>query len=354
MYAQLDKRFLILTHFGINNQNAFSGGVVGADGKKPQLYMHDAWVEYKVWDSYLDIGAGLHYWNGISRATSASTLNFLGLDAPIFNWATIEKTDQFARMLGIYGKGRIGQLEYRVAVNEPFKTSDALQENVAGYNPGNIDKVYQGYFSYNFLETESNKLPFYVGSYLGTKKVFNIGAGFLQNSNAMWSLQENGDTATHNQLLWAIDAFLDMPVGADNKHAITAYTAYFNYDFGPNNIRNIGIMNSADGGGSLRGNAVPLIGTGQILYGQFGYLFGKLKTGGRLQPFASYSHAFFEGVRNAEGDIVPVQIVDAGVNYYMAGHHAKITLNYRHRPDFTNIENLTYRPEVTLQAMIYL
>lgn len=58
LYSQISPRFLILTHFGINNQNAVSGGYLGTDGKKPQLYMHDAWVDYKVFDNYLHLGAG--------------------------------------------------------------------------------------------------------------------------------------------------------------------------------------------------------------------------------------------------------------------------------------------------------
>jgi hypothetical protein len=32
------------------------------------------------------MGGGLHYYMGLSRATMASTLNFLTIDAPIFNW----------------------------------------------------------------------------------------------------------------------------------------------------------------------------------------------------------------------------------------------------------------------------
>jgi len=38
--------------------------------------------------------------------------------------------------------------------------------------------VYQGYFMYQFLDQESNFGPGMAGSYLGKKKVFNIGAGF--------------------------------------------------------------------------------------------------------------------------------------------------------------------------------
>jgi len=353
-FAQLNKRFLIMTHFGINNQNSFSGGLAAGDGKKPQLYMHDAYVEFQVLEKYLSVGAGLHYWNGVSRMSNASTLNFLAIDAPIFNWPTIEKTDQFARMMGIYAKGKLGKIEYRVAVNEPFATTGTPNTNAADYSPRNINKVYQGYACYNFLEGESNVLPFYVGTYLGSKKVFNLGAGFLQNSNAMWSKTAAGDTVNHNMMLWAVDAFLDMPINKSKKTAITAYAAYHNYNFGPNNVRNIGIMNSADAGGSLRGNAIPMLGTGDILYVQSGYLFSPLKNGSQIQPYAAYSHSLFDGVKNSTGKNVAVSVLDLGCNYYITGHHAKLTLNYRNRPDFTNVDALKYRPEVTLQAMIYL
>lgn len=356
--VQLNPRFLILTHFGINNQNAVSGGYLGTDGKRPQLYVHDAWTEYRVLKNYLHIGMGLHYWNGISRMTSASTLNFMSMDAPIFNWATIEATDQFARMLGLYAKGQIGPLDYRLAVNDPFLTNTAgvIDSARAQYSPRNTKKVYQGYAFWQFWDKEANYLPFTVGSYLGTKKVFNLGAGFLQNSDAMWSKTATGDTAFHNQLLLGFDAFLDLPLNKEKGTALTVYGVYYNYDFGPNQVRNIGILNPATGGGSLRGNAFPMLGTGSIVYAQAGYLLPKSLLGekGRLQPYVAYSHARFEGVKDAGGNIVPVQVLDIGGNYFLDGHHAKITLNYRSRPDFTNVNALQYRPEITLQTMIYL
>lgn len=353
-YAQMNERILIMTHFGINNQNAFSGGFDGSDGKKPQIFMHDAWVEYGIVKNMLHVGAGLHYWNGVSRMTSASTLNFLTMDAPIFNWPTLERTDQFARMMGIYAKGMLDRLEYRVAVNDPFKVTGTPQENIADYNPGNYRKAVSGYFSYNFLDREEYVIPFYVGTYLGSKRVFNIGAGFLQSKDAMFSLNNMGDTAYHSMTNLGIDVFLDMPLGSRKETAITAYGVFYNYNYGPNYVRYGGVMNSADGGGPLRGNAIPLLGTGQIIYFQTGYLFRKSKINTRFQPYAAYSHARLEGVKNSKMEIVPVQVFDMGLNYYITGHHAKITLNYRNRPDFTNIENVIYRPEITVQLMAYL
>ncbi|MCU0375566.1 MAG: hypothetical protein MUF24_09670, partial [Chitinophagaceae bacterium] len=114
-YAQITPRYLILTHFGINNQSFSTGGGSGTSGtggygagKKPQIFFHDAWNEYAVVPAIhpktgkankynLYIGAGLHYWWGISRMTSASTLNFLAIDAPVVNWPLVEFSDQFVR-----------------------------------------------------------------------------------------------------------------------------------------------------------------------------------------------------------------------------------------------------------------
>lgn len=360
-YSQISPRFLVLLHFGINNQNAVSGGLnAGVDGKKPQLFIHDAWTEYKIIDKYLAVGAGLHYWNGISRLSNASTLNFLTVDAPIFNWATIDAIDQFARMLGVYAKGKVGKLDYRVAVNDPFltNTSQTLTP-AANYNPRNNSKVYQGYFNYQFLEQESNLLPYMVGTYLGSKKVFNIGAGFLHNEDGVWRAEPTAfgqDTVQADIDLFGVDAFLDMPLNKERGTALTAYAVYYNYDFGRNNVRNIGIMNPATGGGGLRGNALPTIGTGDIVYGQAGYLLPKdlITEKVRLQPYTAFSYGSLDGVRDSSGDKVPVKVLDVGANILLEGHHSKLTLNWRNRPDFTNPNDLKYRPEITLQAMIYL
>ena len=120
-WAQMGPRWMILTHFGMNNQTFTNGGNLGTDGKKPQVYMHDVWTEFMIVPKKLYVGTGLHYWNGVSRMANASTLNFMTLDAPIFNWYTIETNDQFARQLGIYFKGQLNRLDYRIALNQPFR-----------------------------------------------------------------------------------------------------------------------------------------------------------------------------------------------------------------------------------------
>ena len=171
--AQLNPRFLVYTHFGINNQTAVSGGFAPAvDGKKPQLFIHEAVVEYKL-NKYVSLGAGMHYQNGLSRLTRSSTLNFLTMDAPLTNWPVIEAIDQFARGIGAYAKGRAGKLDYVASVNESFLTNQAglfstpvglgattgtgaaasnRGTNTAEYNPQGTNHIYQGYVSYELFD----------------------------------------------------------------------------------------------------------------------------------------------------------------------------------------------------------
>ncbi|WP_223284562.1 hypothetical protein [Hymenobacter qilianensis] len=388
--SQLNPRFLVYTHIGINNQTAVSGGVAPAtDAKKPQLFVHEAVVEYKV-NKYLNLGAGMHYQNGLSRMTRSSTINYLTLDAPLTNWPTIEAIDQFVRGIGVYGKGRIGKLDYVLSVNESFLTNQtgALSTplglgttvgtgatavntgtNTAQYNPQGTDHVYQGYFSYEFLDQEANLLPFNVGTYLGTKRVFNIGAGFFYNNDGMVSRPtssivngsqiadpNNIQTTKSDIALFSADVFFDTPINKETGTAFTLYGVYYNYNMGPNHVRFIGASNPGYGTDVRRGNAVPHSGTGNVGYLQAGYLLPTNLLGPKLrvQPYASHLLANYEGLRRSNGETRNVNIFDAGANFYIDGHNAKFTLNYRARPDFTNINNLNYRPEITLQTQVSL
>ena len=210
---------------------------------------------------------------------------------------------------------------------------------------------------YQFKDQESNLLPYAVGTYLGTKKIFNVGAGFHYNNDGMWYQTASSDTSYADIALFSADVFLDLPLNEEKKTALTAYLAYYNYDVGPNNVRNIGILNPSDGStinSSLRGNAYPVLGTGQIVYSQLGYLLPDFSEKVRVQPYAASSYSMFEGVQDSNGDEVPVSVFDVGANFYIDGHNSKLTLNYRSRPDFTNPNDLERRSEITFQAMIYL
>jgi len=182
--TQLNKRFRIITHFGLNNQTLISGGVNGLDGKKPQIFIHDAAMEYNLYKDVAVFGAGLHAWRGLSRLTNASTISFLAYDAPILNFFEIDAADQFARTMGFYTKGKINKIDYRVSVNFPYAIRNTspfsvLDTNLAkngleqasyrGY--GHSTTGIESYVMYQCWDQEANILPYTVGSYLGTKKI---------------------------------------------------------------------------------------------------------------------------------------------------------------------------------------
>jgi hypothetical protein len=389
-YAQVSQRYLILTHFGINNQSFATGGGSGTGGtgpygagKKPQLFFHDAYNEFTIVpeNDYntghknkvsVAIGAGLHYWWGLSRMTSASTLNFLAIDAPIVNWPLVEFSDQFVRQFGLYAKGRAGKLNYSMHINKPFATNqtppipDAIKGPIAVDNNGNASPAFGGYFDYQFFEQESNGLPFRVGTYVGTKKVFNIGAGFYHTKDGTKSrdLISPEKFNKHDITLLGLDVFADIPIGNKKRNmAVTAYSVFYNYNFGPNYIRTVGLMNPASGFDpnlppSERtlngpGNNREFIGTGNILYTQAGLLLPKGNKGKmRIQPFAAHTYKKLEALDDNG------HYFDVGANFFIDGHHAKITPQYSTRPLYFEMDGKRRingtRGEFLLQFQIYL
>ncbi|CAH0334597.1 hypothetical protein FVB9288_00188 [Flavobacterium sp. CECT 9288] len=377
-YAQVSKRYMILTHFGINNQTFTNGGAAGTSGtggygagKKPGLFFHDAWNEYAVVLPEKDkkfsmsLGAGLHYYMGLSRMTMGSTLNFLTIDAPIFNWPLIENSDQFARQVGLFAKGKYGKLEYRLSYNKPYATNLApvnttnVANAVAVDNSGLTKWSKAGYLEYQFLEQEANVLPFKVGSYLGTKKVFNLGAGFYTAPDATRSLVNN-TINKHDITLLSADAFMDLPIGKkEKKMAVTAYSVLYDYDFGPNYLRNVGIMNvgtldpNFTGNRAIAGpgNAQPTIGSGTIWYTQAGVLLPnkEAKPKVRIQPFGAVTYKDFDALAQTSTQF------DIGSNFFLDGHHAKITAQYSTRPVYTSLTNKSGSlGEFVVQLQIYL
>ncbi len=337
LHGQMTKDLLLVLHAGINNQNTVGGGFgLGTDGpKKPQIFIHEAYGEYTVVGDHLALGGGLHYWNGVSRMASASTVSFLTTDAPIFNWPTIDKTDQFGMQLGVYAKGHFGNLEYRVALNKPFAVPEGKPDvGKTDYDPTSDTWAGQGYIKFDFLDRESNVLPYYAGTYLGKKRVWNIGAGAYYHPGSMAHLTLAGEQRRDDTLVLGVDSFVDLPTGGGS--AFTGYVNVVYQDFGPDYVRNIGIMNPSLGTDEVAkkslngaGNALPTVGTGTTYYAQAGFLLPDvLGKAGQLQPFAAMRLSNYEGLDG------PVVVPEAGVNWFVAGHHAKITLQYRSRPVF--------------------
>ena len=381
-WAQMGPRWMILTHFGMNNQTFTNGGYLGTDGKKPQLYMHDVWTEFMVVPKKLYIGTGLHYWNGVSRMANASTLNFLTLDAPIFNWYTIETNDQFARQLGIYIKGQLSRLDYRFALNQPFRngrnpylqtqrTTTGFNDELAAKNAATNTWSQAGYLKLMLKDIAAGKLPYEIGLCMDGQELLNIGAGFYNHPKSTYTLDPGTGSDSlkfYNQTIFGLDVFYNHAVG-NKGYLLNAYALFQNMNYGKNYLRNIGIFNTSNVIGTEEqlgdeyanrsvmgaGNVQPTLGTGNILYGQVGLRFPTFENGSAFMPYITGTYKNFESINE------PSFQYDLGLNYFINKHYAKITLQYGTRPIYkfdTSQENGIaqngLKGQITLQTHIWL
>ena len=327
--SQISKDFLILSHIGLNNLSAGNMNPTGT-GDGSQIFLHDAWAQYNVSEA-LSLGGGLHYFNGISRLNNQSTLNILTLDNNRASWSTLGLSDQFARHLGVFAKGSLGKFQYQIAINNSINntldertpsTTEATYNGMSNLGSAQSLYNYAGYFTYHILDSESNYLPYKIGSYLGDKEVFTLGAGFFTHPNGS-VLAEGGTLQGQDVILFAFDAFYDAPLGEKNA-AITLYAVHQNNDYGKNFFLN------------------PY-GSGSITYGHAGYLLASKKANIRFQPFLSYSAEQYDAREDNRN------IVGMGLNAYFNGHNSKLTIEYK-----TNSLGNENQDLLSLQAMIYL
>lgn len=352
--GKISDKVFVYTQFGINNFSYNSP-------RKPGIFFHDVVTEYYVTPRTLQIGAGLTAWTGFARYSSPAVASILSFDAPLYQQSTNDVSDQFLRKLSIYAKGKLGRLDYRVIVSNPM----LINAGITAVKPINVNSDFaytppkmqsSGYFMYQFLDQESNLTPYMAGSYLGKKKVFNIGAGFQYQKDAMWHYNDEvrKDTIMNDMVNVAVDIFYDHPVGTRGA-AITAYAALSHTDYGKGYIRNSGVMNPATAGSGTSfnggGSAFPMYGTGNVFFGQLGYVLPKAvlgETHGQLQPYADIMLADYDRLKSN------MLMWDAGINWLIDGNRAKLSLNYQNRPVFsdTDLKESTRRSMIVLQFQI--
>lgn len=334
-FGLIKPKTFLYTQFGINNFNA-------AGSRKPGLFFHDVALEYQFRRS-MHVGAGLSGWGGFARFSSPSVLSILGADAPLFQQSTNDASDQFLRKLGVYAKGKLLKLDYRVMLASPMsvQNSSAVKSintySDFSYNPPKPQA--SAYLMWQFEDEESNLTPYTTGTYLGKKKVFNLGAGFQFQRNAMWHWKDasSKDTVFENLRNLAIDLYVDHPSGK-NGAAWNIYAMVGKMNYGKNYIRNNAPLNTSDGvasgssNGSGPGTAFPMYGTGSVVYLQGGYLLPEKLSliGGRIMPFAQLMSARYDRLNNR------MNVWDIGCNYFLNGHQHKLSLNYQNRPVFNN------------------
>ncbi|MEO6824138.1 MAG: hypothetical protein ABI167_05320 [Nitrosospira sp.] len=342
LQGQITDRVYFYTQYGQNNFNFLSQQDAN---RHIQAYFHDAFGELRLTEgNQMTVGGGLGMFNGLSRFSAPSVSTIMTMDVPLAAQYDTERTSLFNRHLGVYLRGQISKFRYIVAANDSFPiTTDgitgdgAISPNAANFAQVGHKKLYTGMFYWNFWDVEPNTNPYMQGTYLGKKSILNLEAGFATQKAATWTGTSAANAQFHDMTHYSVAVYLDAPVDKVKETAISAYAGYFNFNYGPNYLRQNGNgQNSANGvgtGASINGagNTYAMFGTGQMVYAQIGYLLPKDLLGnnnGQLQPYASITSAKWQALHDQ------MNVFNAGVNWLIKGHNSKITFDYQNRPIF--------------------
>lgn len=375
-FAQITDRAFLYTQIGENSFGFTSERKFG-------LFLMDATGDYEIIKKHFTLGAGLGSWVGPLRFSAPGVGSLMGMDGMIYQQTTNDLNDQFVRRMMVYAKGKIGKVDYRVSIAKPFLVNTSANKNGTGqagigelgtmqndfatFSTRNPNPQLNTYISYQLYDQEANKNPYMAGTYLGSKKVFNIGGGFQYQKDAMWYKEANAskpggiDTLSHQYFTAGIDVFYDAPLNKNKGTAISFYASYLYSDYGLNYIRNLGVMNAADGGQGYSGrngaytsgggSAFAINGTGSNVSAQIGYKMKDDLLGehGTLMPYVMTQISGFQyfGYK-------PMTVFDVGVNWLIKGHNSKISFDYQNRP-YVAQATLTDTPkEITRKGMFVL
>lgn len=328
--GMLTENIFFHLQFGQNNINFTQNN----GPSNAPLSVMDALGEYH-FNKSLHIGGGLTAWGaGTTRYSANSSSSQLTLDTPMYQQFINTSSTFGNRNLSIYAKGDLGKFNYRTAITNPYRNATnnlGLNSTVSTETPR---AQYSGIVTYSFLDKESLEDAYHKGTYLGTKKVFNVALGYLTQAKAMWHLTPDATIAYDDMKVLGFDVFYDSPL-SEKGNAITAYASYNNCEYGQNYIQSVSTPNPAVGDGSLiNGSGAGFIGvgTGNIYYAQLGYLFAKSdnqEKKGRFQPYVATQIAALKALDE------PMTMYELGANYYTTGTFGpKISLNYQNRAVF--------------------
>jgi hypothetical protein len=352
LFGQITNRTFVYFQFGQNN---FNTAYNYASNRKIAAFFHDALCEFKVSKgNQLKIGAGLTVLNGLSRFSQPSVGTIMTMDVPVFLQYSVDQIDQFDRRLAVYARGQLKKLDYRFYLSNPWPINSngaappalgpgANFVNTSAFANGKSPGVHNQvgtYCSWNFFEMETHTTPYMTGTYLGSKKVWNIAVGAVYQKNATWHTEKTTvqtDTLYNAMLHLSLESFLDLPLNKEKGTALNAMAGFYVTNYGKDYLRYNGIMNPGTAStatnmvaGNAYGNAFPMFGTGKVIYAQFGLLLPKsLLSEGQLMPYASAQLAGFTALQNNK-----MMVLSTGINWLLAGHRSKITLDYQNRPTY--------------------
>jgi hypothetical protein len=254
------------------------------------IAFRDLWITFKL-NEALKIQAGRMYVPLTRNYGTTSTKCMLTTDLP-FLQGGVRGNIFYASKVGrddgvtIWGNPLDGLLQYRFMVSEGVENDDNPDDNLR----------FAGRVAVSLLEPETGW--FNKGTYLGKKKVLSLGFGYDTQNDLTLNGREDQDNR-----VWTADVFFDHPLG---EGGITVEAAYIDIQ-NCTQTHNFSELAAGD--------------DAKNWYIQAGHLLPYHIGPGRFQPYVRY-----EAVDVDDKD--DTEFMSAGLNYFVKGHNAKISLDY--------------------------
>jgi hypothetical protein len=254
------------------------------------IAFRDGWIRLNLHDAF-NVQVGRMYVPLTRNYGTTSTkgllpidLSFLqgGIQGSIFYASKVGRDDG----VSLWGNPFDGTLQYRFMIAEGV-------EDVR--NPDDKTRLV-GRAAVNLLEPETTW--FNPGTYLGQKRVLALGVGIDYQP----VLTLNGLHGRDN-LVWLVDLFGDHPLG---QGALTVELSYIDVR-NSTQTHNLSALSEGD--------------DARLGYVQSGYLLPGSVRGGRMQPYFRYERIAVKRRR-------ATNFYSAGLNYYVRGHNAKVSIDY--------------------------
>lgn len=305
--GKIDPNFSYFAHLGADRlgqgADAFTGGAITAsseNGFVTGLAVRDGWINFAPWPEF-QVQVGRMLVPFLRNFGTHSGFANMSYDYGSFQQTAMIPGRRVGRDDGVMLLGEIGKglVTYRLAMMD------------GAANDTNTDRGKQrtaGRVAVSLWEPETGF--WWQGTYLDTKRVLTIGAGFDRLDSATIS---PGNIADHKGS--GLDVFLNLPLGGG-----AALTGEVNY-------ARVKQTKVSGFGAATVGQKVAF--SGDYMLVQVGYLLPGKTAAGQIQPYVRYEEFDYDSARfGVTSDVLTHKETAVGVNLYQKGHGTKVTLDY--------------------------
>lgn len=285
-----EKNFSLYVQTEYNADNNF-GPLALSDGDNSDFRILDATLRFKL-NENANLWLGKFKY-GFTRENLESCEDPLTLDRSLFIRTPYTGTRDDG--VSLWGNLMDGKVQYRV---------DVMNGRNDSLSSPKSELRYTARAHLSLLDAENGYG--YKGTYMGSKKVFTVGAAYQMESDVAYQ-DTVAQTGAVDYKAWTVDLFTEIPV--EGLGTFTASGAYVDYD-----------LDNAYQGANPDAGTIGINGEKNGYYVKAGYMLPNLP----LQFFGRYENWSFAELNT----VVDQEITwyGGGANYYLRGQNLKLTM----------------------------